>query len=131
MSLILKSVQVAMRGAPIFTDNQTIQQTFIFPPEFVGFSGHFPDEPILPAVVQISMGVLLAGMLIRPDKPDMLVLKSVRKAKFTRKLRPVEAIMASCSIKDRHKLCFDVALKVEQEQASVFILELYSLPDGQ
>lgn len=31
-----------------------IKARFVFPPEFTGFKGHFPDRPILPGVCKIQ-----------------------------------------------------------------------------
>lgn len=126
MKLIQEAIQDARSGSPEFTKDQIIQQAFVFPREFVGFSGHFPGEPILPAVVQISLGVFLAGMLAGQGKPCFLILKSVPKAKFVRKLKPDELITAKCSTKNRDNLCFEVALSVDREPASRFVLECYS-----
>ena len=42
-------------------ENDVIQGTFTFPPDFIAFAGHFPGQPILPAVVQLAAVRLLAS----------------------------------------------------------------------
>lgn len=34
--------------------SKTIEATCFFPEEFIGFQGHFPDNSILPAVIQLA-----------------------------------------------------------------------------
>ncbi len=37
---------------------------FLFPAQFIGFTGHFPQRPVLPAVVQLAAVRCLAGYLL-------------------------------------------------------------------
>ena len=39
----------------------SLSMRFTFPPEFSGFAGHFPGQPILPGVVQVMAGALCAS----------------------------------------------------------------------
>lgn len=71
---------------------------FCFPADFVGFAGHFPDRPILPAIVQICMVRLfwndvfssvdaldvLSAKFLKPILPDqkIMVCLSEKKAEF-------------------------------------------------
>jgi 3-hydroxyacyl-[acyl-carrier-protein] dehydratase len=56
---------------------------FLFPPDFPGFSGHFPREPILPGIVQI-MAVLHTAGGAR--------LRLVKSCKFFRPVFPEEEL---------------------------------------
>ncbi|OGR03136.1 MAG: hypothetical protein A2511_04590 [Deltaproteobacteria bacterium RIFOXYD12_FULL_50_9] len=76
----------------------TVIGMFIFSPDSEVFIGHFPGEPILPAVVQLTLvrlltsralgkGVLPAGVsrikfsqVVKPDEPLQLIVKLTRQA---------------------------------------------------
>ncbi|WP_051434815.1 hypothetical protein [Desulfonatronum lacustre] len=124
MNTISDGILAARLGPAIREDGQTIRQDFSFPPEFVGFAGHFPEEAILPAVVQIGLGVVLSQALLA-EKTGHQRLKTVTRAKFLRKLKPGETITARCS---RCARCgpgggaCNVVLTVDQQQAAAYTL---------
>lgn len=65
------------------------QGEFLFPSSFPGFEGHFPGNPLLPAVLQLAAARYGAGRLLaRP-----LTLNSLQKVKFRGVVRPNEAII--------------------------------------
>ncbi len=59
---------------------------FVFPPEFCGFAGHFPGNPIVPGIAQI-MAVLYACGGAPPA-----ALLAVKSCKFFRPVSPGERI---------------------------------------
>lgn len=124
MNTIRDGILAARQGSAIREDDQTIRQDFSFPPEFVGFAGHFPEEPILPAVVQIGLGVVLSQALLA-EKAGHQRLETVTRAKFLRKLKPDETITARCSGCAQRGpgggTC-NVVLTVDQQQAAVYTL---------
>lgn len=63
-------------------------QGFRLPESFVGFEGHFPGNPVVPAVVQILMGLQLAEAVTGKS----LQIIQVARAKFLQPLRPLEDI---------------------------------------
>lgn len=67
----------AMRDVSVDGDNATATLKFTGDEAF--FEGHFPDGPVLPAVVQISASVRLAGRVAGRE----LRLAEVTRAKFT------------------------------------------------
>ncbi len=72
-------------------------RTFRFDAGFLGFQGHFPDDPAVPAIAQIIAAVdSIAACLSRP-----LVLSSVLSAKFRRVVRPGETVLVSWSRVER------------------------------
>jgi len=75
-----------------FDDNGGTRRCYCFKPSFIGFSGHFPGYPILPAFIQIMTA--LATMEER--KGHELVLDSVKKAKFHIEIRPDAIIEVTC-----------------------------------
>ncbi len=85
----------AIRASAIGTLQRTgageAARDFVFAEDFIGFSGHFPGYPILPAVVQ----VLTAQLLAEEADGCRLRLGSVVHAKFLIQLRPGMRIRAS------------------------------------
>ena len=78
-------------------DDGTIEGSFVFPPDFTGFQGHFPTGAILPGACQIQS---FLSMLERfAGKP--LALKEVVLAKYIVPVLPNEDIVFKISD------CFD------------------------
>ena len=100
------------------------EQSFCFEQNFIGFSGHFPDYPILPAVLQILLAQLLAEEVIGTP----LVVHSLIRAKFTQQLRPGDQIdvQLHCKEKDGGVHCA-TELQVGGQRAASFTLVLSRL----
>ncbi len=71
--------------------------TLCCPPDFLGFAGHFPDEPILPAVVQLMAVRLLAETLAAHP----LAAVAVERLKFKGMVRPGEAIAVRLKLREQ------------------------------
>jgi 3-hydroxyacyl-[acyl-carrier-protein] dehydratase len=107
--------------SPALLAAETGKQSFCFTPDFVGFAGHFPDYPIVPAILQTLMAQLLAEQVMG----ESLRYMSLERAKFTRQLRPDESIDVSvtCKEKDGQLRC-QAQLVVGDESAASFTLVL-------
>lgn len=70
----------------IDTGNNEIKGVFVFPQDFPAFEGHFPGQPVLPAVVQLAAARLLAAKHLGIQ----LVPISVDRAKFKAMIGPDE-----------------------------------------
>jgi len=92
------------------------EQSFCFDAGFVGFSGHFPDYPILPAVLQ----VLLAQLLAETVMGSTLAVVALNRAKFMRQVRPGDQIDISvtCREKNSQLHCMSELSAAEQRVAS-------------
>ena len=66
--------------------------SFCFNPDFVGFQGHFPDYPLLPAFVQVLAAIVVA----EESTGGPLRLVSLDKAKFQKEIKPGDTIMVEC-----------------------------------
>jgi len=77
-----------------------VRGEFIFPPDFPPFTGHFPDQPVLPAVVQLAAVRVLAGKAVGQD----LVPVAAHRVKFRAMIRPNEpvAIVAKLQPHEAH-----------------------------
>lgn len=95
-------------------------QTFCLPESFAGFDGHFPDNPVVPAVVQLLMGLHLA----EAAAGQALVIVQVVKAKFVQPLRPLEKIEVCCVQQHGDSLCCKVEISSASGMASQFRLIL-------
>lgn len=96
-------------------------QRYCLPADFVGFDGHFPDYPIVPAVVQILMAQLVAEQ----HHGSPLSIRAVDRSKFHRQLKPNDVIDTYCQSKQvRGKAVIDCQLKIDNEVVSAFWLVL-------
>lgn len=73
-----------------------ISNSYCFDNSFLGFSGHFPGYPILPAVMQL----LLAQLLIEEQKGHKIEVISIEKAKFLSEIRPNDPVTVICTNAD-------------------------------
>jgi len=94
------------------------RQSFCLSPDFVGFQGHFPDNPILPAVTQIQAGVLLAAHSC--GKAPRLA--SLSRAKFMRPIRPSQLFIMLC--KPAADSSFAITITMDKNIAASFTLTL-------
>jgi 3-hydroxyacyl-[acyl-carrier-protein] dehydratase len=103
------------------TGPETVVRRYRFAPGFIGFSGHFPGNPILPAVVQVCAVVSLA----EEEGGKDLRLSAMRSAKFLSPIHPDEEV----SIRYRRRvdagedIC-DATLSVAGKTSAAFQLRL-------
>lgn len=74
-------------------------------PASVFFEGHFPDDPVLPGVAQLSALVEPAALRAWPE---LGALRAASQVKFLRVVRPGEALSLRCTregLRVRFTLC--------------------------
>jgi 3-hydroxyacyl-[acyl-carrier-protein] dehydratase len=121
MNNMMKSIESAALTPMVVGEDQSAGRKFSFGEEFIGFSGHFPGFPIVPAIVQIQ----IAQLLIEGCVGAPLKLQVVERAKFLVPLRPDQEIdvnVCPCAGLDGH--AYRVKLTVEEQVAASFILRL-------
>jgi 3-hydroxyacyl-[acyl-carrier-protein] dehydratase len=91
MNKLRRAIISARTGLEIAADGELTGE-FFFPESFVGFAGHFPGHPLVPAVVQ----VLIAQTLIEERCGAPLRLTEFEGAKFFEQLRPLMPITVVC-----------------------------------
>lgn len=74
------------------TGDSGIQARFVFPPEFVGFQGHFPDHPILPGVCKMQAVLVLLQEWYQKE----ISLKEIVMAKFLSPVSCGEELIFEC-----------------------------------
>ena len=103
------------------TGKEAGARRYRFAPGFIGFSGHFPGNPILPAIVQIRAVVSLA----EEEGGKTLRLAAVRSAKFLAPIRPDEDVWIRVRrrVDSGIDIC-DATLSVAGKTVAAFQLEL-------
>jgi len=76
------------------TENGTLTARFVFPADFLGFQGHFPGRPVLPAVCEIQGAVAM----LEAWKKTEVVLREVILAKFSTPVTCDEEVVYACSV---------------------------------
>lgn len=97
------------------------RRSFQFNGDFIGFAGHFPDYPILPAVLQVLLAQMVAEQLV--GKP--MKFSSLTRAKFSEQLRPDMPIdvRVTRSEQEGSHLC-RCELHTAEKRAASFMLQL-------
>jgi len=122
MSPLRSAIAAAARGPVELLEAGVWSQEFSFAPDFLGFSGHFPGYPVVPAVVQ----VLTAQMLAEAATGRPLRLAVLDNAKFLIQLHPEDVITVRCRQKSvsSPQHIFDGTLTVAAGLAASFQLVL-------
>ena len=117
MNKLRQAIVSSVIGKKTKDETNNVTRRYRFKPNFIGFRGHFPGYPILPAFVQI----LTAITIIEEHKKCRLELASVEKAKFHLPLHPDLEIEVTCAQRKVHdKLIYEARLTVTEGLASSF-----------
>ncbi len=101
------------------------RRRFRFTADFPGFSGHFPGHPVLPAMLQILLGIMVCEDLAG----SALVLTGVERAKFVSQVQPFQEITVSCRLKSgKESVSARVDLEVKGGRAASMRLLLEPQP---
>ena len=121
MSALRKGIAASAMETFAGTGAETGARRYRFGPGFIGFSGHFPGNPVLPAIVQIRAVVSLA----EEGGGKTLRLAAVRSAKFLAPIRPDEDVWIRVRrrVESGMDIC-DATLSVAGKTVSAFQLEL-------
>lgn len=106
-------------ASPLEAHGQEWVRQYVFGPDFVGFDGHFPDRPVLPALVQLMAGSHCAVEACGKDAAPT----SVARAKFLRPVQPGEPMTVRVRLtnEDTRWVAF-VSIDVRGEAVSTFQL---------
>jgi 3-hydroxyacyl-[acyl-carrier-protein] dehydratase len=104
---------------PVSLTADTAEQSFCFAESFIGFGGHFPGYPILPAILQVLLAQWVAEQLCGHS----LEFMALERAKFTRELHPGEQILVKVVLREATDLLrYRVELFSGQDKAATFSL---------
>lgn len=94
---------------------------YCFPPDFIGFSGHFPKHPVLPAFVQ----VMVALTVIEKWKGRSFELSCLERAKFRMEIHPGREISIQCrEYGPEAPGTFEVKVTTTEGVAALFLVKL-------
>ena len=117
MNKLRQAIVSSAIGKKTEDENNVVTRRYRFKPDFIGFQGHFPGYPILPAFVQI----LTAITIIEEHQNCRLELATVEKAKFHLPLRPDLEIEVTCAQRQVNgKFICEARLIVTEGLASSF-----------
>jgi 3-hydroxyacyl-[acyl-carrier-protein] dehydratase len=128
MNELRQAIVSSAIGKKTEDDTNVVARRYRFKPNFIGFRGHFPGYPILPAFVQI----LTAITMIEEHKKYRLELTTVEKAKFHLPLHPDLEIEVTCAQRQVHdKSICEARLTVTEGLASSFRFTFTEKRDSQ
>ncbi len=91
MNKIMAQIAQCMTGFE--AADGVVKSRFVFPDDFVGFQGHFPDKKVLPGVCQIQSALAA----VAKARGRQVVLKEIALAKYFAPVGPGEEIQCVCS----------------------------------
>jgi 3-hydroxyacyl-[acyl-carrier-protein] dehydratase len=113
------AIQSSASGPVRETEPGTFIRSYCFAPDFIGFSGHFPGYPILPAFVQVLTVLAMAEEV----KGRRLKVLTLEKAKFQMEVFPGKEIIVQYRegiFKEKKRL--EATLTVGESPAASFLL---------
>lgn len=118
MSPLKKEIIASKSAEPQRSGDQCVQK-FVFAENFIGFEGHFPGRPVLPAIAQMLTALTVAEEL----QGESLTLAEIPKAKFLSVLSVGEEVTVTCKKMTPKKfLRFQIEIASEKETAATFVL---------
>ena len=100
---------------------QKVSRRYCFPPSFIGFSGHFPGYPVLPAFVQ----AMAAMAVVEELKGRPCDWSSMERAKFRVEVRPDQMISVECrEYGSQDESAFEVNINTAEGVAASFIMKI-------
>lgn len=116
---MINDARKALKFAEPGSESGEVNARFVFGSDLELFGGHFPDDPVLPGVLQVEM--VRAALNEATGARHRIV--SIRSAKFKRKVEPDETIdVALFSRPEESDVRVKATLKVGDEVAAVISL---------
>ena len=121
MSRMKQAIVGSALGPAEFPEPGTAERRYRFADSFVGFDGHFPGFPVLPALVQVLTAVTVAEAL--QGRP--LEVSSMENAKFLLQIQPDTEVSVRCRAHPTPESCsVDVKVCVPKGVAASFRLNV-------
>ncbi len=119
MSVLKEAIHRALIGPVETTSQGQIGAAFRFESSFIGFSGHFPGHPLLPAFVQ----VLLAVTTIEESKGLPVTITSLDNAKFQKEVHPGDTVTVQCNpLSESPLLSFRIRMTSGQDPVASYTI---------
>jgi 3-hydroxyacyl-[acyl-carrier-protein] dehydratase len=125
----MKNMNEEIRQCGIISIHETErghEMGYVFPPTFSGFQGHFPQNPVLPAIVQLMTA---RESIVEHLGRDLLITK-VTRAKFQKIITPDIPVTVVWTLREQEDdfICRCI-LETEGTPASSFIMTLKAKSD--
>ena len=92
----------------------SVNGTFVFQPDFPCFHGHFPDQPILPGIIQMAAVRSLAIKALN----QQLVPTTTGRIKFRGFIQPKERISITVNLK-KHQMIWRAIFSISRGNETV------------
>ncbi len=116
-----QAVAAALCDTPRIEPGISASARFRFPKDFIGFSGHFPGYPLLPAFIQIACASGLVRLALPPGRSPVIL----EKAKFMMEIHPGDEIRIECTrLSESGPDKWKAAIYTEDALAAAFQLTL-------
>lgn len=120
MNTLVNDIQTCSHR-PAWKTDRGWEKEYVFPQSFLGFQGHFPGKPVLPAVVQI----MIFRESIAEKLAQNLKLEMMTRAKFLKVVSPETSVTAIWTVKEKEgRFLCKCLLESEGERVSSFNLTL-------
>lgn len=116
MRKIISEIEQYMTG--LTKEDGKLISLFVFPPEFVGFQGHFPEQKVLPGICQIQCALTT----LEKGTGKAVVLKEIVLAKYFSPLFPDDE--ATCMTGDINDAAGERVVKAAITKNAARISEL-------
>jgi 3-hydroxyacyl-[acyl-carrier-protein] dehydratase len=106
---------------------RSVTADFLFPPDYIGFQGHFPGKPILPGACQVQCVL----STIEKGRGQRAVLKVIERAKYVTPIFPDEPV--TCTVQEDAD-AGDVTFKARISKGGTRVTEMklrVSLDEGE
>ena len=121
MDNLRSAIRSSASGPVRETEPGTFIRSYCFAPDFIGFSGHFPGYPILPAFIQVLAVLTMA----EETKGRGLQVLTLEKAKFQKEIFPGQEIEIKYrEMIARGKKKIEATLTVGENRAASFLLTI-------
>jgi 3-hydroxyacyl-[acyl-carrier-protein] dehydratase len=125
----MKNMNEEIRECSVISVHKTDrghEMEYVFGPTFSGFQGHFPRNPVLPAIIQLMTA---RESIIEQMGRDLLITK-VTRAKFQKIITPDVPVTVVWTLREQEDtfICKCI-LETEGNPASNFIMTLKTKSD--
>jgi len=93
MSRLVREIEQCMSGLS-GAGGEEVTARFVFPAGFIGFQGHFPAKPVLPAVCKIQAAIVV----LEAWSGRRVGLSEIVSAKFLSPVTCGEELVVRCSV---------------------------------
>jgi 3-hydroxyacyl-[acyl-carrier-protein] dehydratase len=101
-------------------DSNNVSARFLFPEEFIGFQGHFPEKPVLPGFCKIQAVLVI----LQEWRKKNVKLKEIVTAKFFSPVSCGEELIFECTETKKDNEKSEIHAYVTSKGKKIAILDL-------